>query len=89
MAAAEGAAQRAADLDLKFAHLLLAKHRIERHQLKNIDRLQFEFLRGPFHCFGRNKTKWKGSHHTAQVSSSVMLFQSKAWHLHGLDDCEP
>ena len=34
---------------MRFARGLLAKHRIKRDKLENVDRLQAEFCRYPFH----------------------------------------
>jgi len=45
--AGERAAQRAANANLVFALRLLPEHRIKRHQLVNIDRMQLQLLRRP------------------------------------------
>ena len=49
--AAQRAAQRAANLDLMFARRGLAEHRIERHELVDIDRLKSQLARNPLRGF--------------------------------------
>ena len=48
----ERTTQRAADLDLMFARRRLTEHRIERHELVNVDGLQAEFLGDPLGGLG-------------------------------------
>jgi hypothetical protein len=54
VAARQRAGKRAADLDVAAADRLLPEHRIKRHQLVDVDRLQPELLRDPLDGRGRD-----------------------------------
>src|ERR1700679_1004603 len=48
VASGQRAGKRPANLDLDLADRMFAEHRVESHQLENIDRLDFQLRRDPF-----------------------------------------
>ena len=58
VAAGHGTAQGAANPDVRFAGGRLPKHRIERDQLENVNRLQLELHGDPAHAFVTDETEF-------------------------------
>src|SRR6266545_3340583 len=52
-----GTTEGAADADMRFSCRLLAKHRIKRNQLEDVDRLQTEFRSNPEHAVVADKSE--------------------------------